>query len=468
MRVLLVKPHTAADEIIPPIALGYLAQAIRPDHEPVVLDCLKEQCGIERIRELAPQFDVIGITVFTKDLALCRDYLAAAKSANPRIVTVCGGPHPSAVPDETARYYAGACDYAFIGESEQSFPMLLSHLEAGNPPLQEIPGLCWMEDGAPRSTPCIVRQDLDSFDVAWDLMPPASYPEAPHGAFYKQYPIAPIITSRGCPFHCTFCGGFVVSGRKIRQRSVGHVLDEIALLHDTYGVREIHIEDDNFTFRKDYVLEFCARLRERFPGITWTCPNGVRIDTLDEEMLAAMKASGCYALSLGIESGNNDTLKAMKKSLTVEKTLEKIAMIARSGIMLNAFFILGYPGETPAHIERTIEFACSLPLKRASFANFQPLPGTEAFDDLVKAGELTFDSWEQFRPSLQSTVWCPRGFTTDQLAWYRRKALLSFYLRPRIVWEFVKGINSWHHFLYILKRAVRWLTFSGGKTGSQP
>ncbi len=164
---------------------------------------------------------------------------------------------------------------------------------------------------------------------------------APHGAFFKQYPVAPIITSRGCPFHCTFCGGHIISGRKIRQRSIKNVMSEIELLYRDYGVREIHIEDDNFTFRKDYVLEFCNHMRSKFPNLTWTCPNGVRIDTLDEEMVEAMRSSGCYALSIGIESGSDKILKLMKKSLNIQKIAEKIEMLKKFDIDINAFFIPG-------------------------------------------------------------------------------------------------------------------------------
>lgn len=461
MRVLLIKMNTEADEIIPPISLGYLASTILDKNHVKILDCLKEDIGHEDIEDFASQFDVAGITLFTKDLTLCRQYLQSLKNSNPKIITFLGGPHPSAVPEETLNLYDGLCDYVFIGESEISFPKLINYLKDGNPNPETIEGICFKKDGKIIKSPPVCVEPIDNFRVAWELIPPNSYPEAPHGAFYKNFPIAPIITSRGCPFHCTFCGGHIISGRKIRQRNVDNVIDEIKLLYEKFGVREIHIEDDNFTFKKDYVMNFCKKIKELFPDLTWTCPNGVRIDTLDEEMLHAMKSSGCYALSFGIESGNNDTLKSMRKSLTVEKIREKMEMIAKADIDLSGFFILGYPGETKKHIENTINFACSLPLKRASFANFQPLPGTEAYHYLVDNGLLKIDQWEHFNPSLQSTIWSPPGFSLKELAWYRRKALLKFYLRPRIIYNFFKNIRNIKHFFYIFKRALRWLIFTG-------
>ncbi|MCX7991065.1 MAG: B12-binding domain-containing radical SAM protein [Proteobacteria bacterium] len=464
MNILLIKMNSPADEIIPPISLGYLASGVLDRHNVTILDNLKEKLSLEEISEKVRKFDIAGITLFTKDLSLCKKYLKTIKSANPNCITVLGGPHPSALPEETMFFFKDLVNYLLVGESETGFPKLINFIESGKPELNEIEGLVYIKDGSIKKNTPICIENIDNFKIAWQLIPPDSYPQAPHGAFFKQFPIAPIITSRGCPFHCTFCGGHIISGRKIRQRSVDNVIEEIGLLYKNYGVREIHIEDDNFTFRKDYVLEFCSKLKSNFPDITWTCPNGVRIDTLDEEMISAMKSSGCYALSIGIESGSNRILKLMKKSLTVEKTKEKVEMLKKFDIDINAFFILGYPGEKKEDIEKTINLALSLPLKRASFANFQPLPGTESYYNLIKEGLLKIDHWEKFSPSLQSTIWSAPGFTVRELAWYRRKALLKFYLRPRIMWHFLKGIRNLQHFYYIFKRAYRWLTYTGEKT----
>lgn len=458
-----MKMNSPADEIIPPISLGYLASTIRKKHNVKILDCLKENLTIEQVEKYAKDYQVVGITLFTKDLSLCKKYLENIKKANADIITILGGPHPSAVPEETLTFFKDLVNYIFIGESEIGFPKLIDFIELGEPPLDKIEGLAYIRNNKIYKNPPVCPENIDDFQITWDLIPPDTYPMAPHGAFFKQYPIAPIITSRGCPFHCTFCGGHIISGRKIRQRTVDTVISEIKLLYEKFGVREIHIEDDNFTFRKEYVLEFCEKLKANFPDLTWTCPNGVRIDTLDEEMILAMKSSGCYALSIGIESGSDRILKLMKKSLNVQKIKEKIEMLKRFNIDINAFFILGYPGETKEDIKKTIDFALSLPLKRASFANFQPLPGTDAYNELLNKGELKIDHWEKFSPSLQSTIWAPPGFTVSDLVWYRRKALLKFYLRPKIFVDFIKNIKNIEHFYFVFKRALRWLTFTGEK-----
>lgn len=464
MNVLLIKMNTAADEIIPPISLGYLASSLQKESDVLVVDCLKERKGLDGIKKIAQGFDLVGISLFTKDLAICRNYLSVLKESYPGIKSVLGGPHPSASPEETLEFFGSLCDYVLAGESEIGFTQLVKYLGKGSPPPELVEGLCFRNNGQILKNPVCLHENIDDFKVAWEQMPPNTYPEAPHGAFYRQFPTAPIITSRGCLFHCTFCGGHIVSGRKIRQRSVDNVIDEISLLCGKYNVREIHIEDDNFTFNKEYVMEFCKKVKKNFPDITWTCPNGVRIDTIDEEMLQAMIDSGCYSLTFGIESGNDDTLVSMKKGLSVEKITKKIQMIKSFNIEINGFFILGFPGETVKKINQTIKFACSLPLKRASFANFQPFPGTDDFKKIKENGLLNISYPEKFNPSLQSTIWSPLGISKRRLMWLRRKALLKFYLRPAIISSFIAEIKTKKHFFYIFKRALRWLTFSGTKT----
>ncbi len=463
MRLALIKVLSVADEIVPPVGLGYLAEAARrAGHEAAIIDALKEELGeaalLARLRDLSP--DAVGVLLFTKDLGIVRSLLRGVRRALPRAVTIVGGPHPSAVPTETLDYFGDSLDYAFAGEAETGLPLLLSRVASGSvADAHAVPGLVWRDGIAARANPRTFEDDLDARRVAWDLIPPGSYPRAPHGAYFRQFPVAPVVTSRGCPFHCTFCAAECVSGRKIRRRSVENVVDEIAFLRGRHGVREIHIEDDNFTGKKEYVLSFCESLRRAAPGVTWTCPNGVRIDTLDREMLEAMKASGLYFLSVGVESGCDRILRAMKKSLTREKIEEKVRLVHEAGIGVSGFFMLGLPGETAAEMEETVRFALRLPLSRASFANFQPFPGCEEFARLRESGELPVD-WESFAPTLQSTTYSPRGTTVGDLRRLRKRALWRFYSRPRVAWGMLREVRSLDHARWVMRRGFRWLTIS--------
>ena len=236
------------------------------------------------------------------------------------------------------------------------------------------------------------------------------------------------------------------------------VIDEIKVLYHDYGIREIHIEDDNFTFNHDLVRELCGKLKENNLNITWTCPNGVRLDTLTEDLLLTMKEAGLYFISVGIESGSDKILRDMKKNLTTAKIREKIELIKRCGLGVSGFFIIGYPTETKEDMMDTINFAISLDLKRALFSLFKPFPGVEITNELIRRGEwknVSDEEWARF--VLADAVYAPPGFTLKEMKKLRLMALLRFYFRPKIVVGFLLDIKGFNHWLVVLKRMYSWL-----------
>lgn len=316
MRILLVRPVTAKKKslnVIPPIGLGYLATAAREAgfSDVLILDCVREKFNFEafaeKIRQVSP--DVIGFQVFSHDISSLQESLKIVKIIKPNVVTIAGGPHPSGLPKEILKRFFNL-DFAFKGEAEIGFPLLLEKLSknkkfVSSPSssfFKKIPGLIWRRSQTEiEVNPQIFPNNLDELGLpAWN--------------FFKNLPIAPIMATRGCPFECTYCARNTVTGRKVRKRSVDNVISEIEFLYRKYGVREIHILDDNFTINKEYTKEFCTKLLLKDFKISWCCPNGVRLDTLDLETLKLMKKSGCYYISLGIESGSDRILKLMKKN----------------------------------------------------------------------------------------------------------------------------------------------------------
>lgn len=500
LKVFLIKPYCQADEMIPPLGLGYLATAIRARHEVEIIDGLKEELTTDKFSQLLRDKnpDVCCFQVFTFQIPQVLEYLEVARASNQDLKIILGGPHPSADAEHIFELFPTA-NWAFKGEAELGLSQLLDLLvddKLNEEALANVPGLIWKiaeknaeekiakenaenkkpaeitaEESAEKTatkkvTPTITVVNEQNFHCdlndlgwpAWDLLEPQTYPLAPHGAFFKNYPIAPIIITRGCPFSCTYCSGHLVSGKAIRARSAEDVIGEIKLLYEQYGVREIHIEDDNFTFRRELVMDFCRELKANNLNITWTCPNGVRLDTLDEELLLTMKDAGLYSLSVGIESGSDKILRDLKKSLNKDVIREKIALIKKCGLEVIGFFIIGYPTEKLDDILATINFACELPLKRASFALFKPFPGTEITKNLLATGEIqpmSVANWAKF--ILADAVYAPPGFTTKQMKQLRRRAIVSFYFRPTIMWRFIHEIRSWAHFKLIIKRIISWL-----------
>jgi len=462
MKILLVKPTRDTDGITPPLGLGYLATALRPRHEVRIVDGPKERLNPGKFERILKDYrpGLVGFSVVAKDLYLAAGYLEQVRENLPEAVTVAGGAQPSSEPENTYYTCRSSIDYIFVGEAEKGLPMLADRLEDNRRTLDlnSIPGLFWKEGNEFKRNPVYLEQDLDTLGFpAWDLMDPRTYPPAPHAAFARQFPVATIIASRGCPYDCEFCAAKKILGRKIRRRSVDDVVEEIALLVGDFGVREIHIIDDNFTLDRDYVLDFCEKVSRRFPKLSWACPNGVRLDTLDRELLENMARSGCYALAMGIESGNQEVLDKAGKRQSLETVREKVEMIHRAGILAIGFFILGFPGETIEQMKETVKLSMRLPLTRAQYMFYHPIPGTDIYHRLLREHPENFRSPYS---SFEKVAYIENGIDEKYFKRIQRSAFFRFYLRPRQFVHLLRSIKSPGHAYFIMKRIVRWMVMS--------
>jgi radical SAM superfamily enzyme YgiQ (UPF0313 family) len=453
MKVLLVQPKNRSYVIMPNLGLGYLAAILRQSgHEVAILNCLLEKLSAKDFKERIPAIspDVIGFQLFSYDLNIVKEYLVAARETIPNVTLVAGGPHPSGDPEGTLSYLP-ELDYVFKGEAEIGFPLLLRRLAGDDLPVAAIPGLAYYVDsGKIRTNPPAFVQNLDTLPMpAWDLLQPETYPEAPHGAFTRSFPTAPIITSRGCPCHCTFCAGQTINSRQMRMRSLESVMNELTLLHGR-GIREFHIEDENFTINKERTLKFCRLLEQQNLGMSWSLPSGVRIDSLDAEMLDAMEAAGCYSMALGIEFGSDRVMTLTCKELDTATVEARLGLFKGRKIKTTGFFLFGIPGESIREIEATIDFSLRLPLDRAQFNNFIPMPGSTLWDKLKKDGKLDEVSWDRF--FVHDVAYSRGGIASGCLKRLQRKAYISFYLRPRIIRGLISEIRSWRHLLFLIKR----------------
>jgi radical SAM superfamily enzyme YgiQ (UPF0313 family) len=342
-----------------------------------------------------------------------------------------------------------------MGESEIGLPKLIRYIESGNTiDLNSIEGLSYRMGGNVIVNKRAHLNNLDDIPFpSWDLIDPRTFPVAPQGSFSKSLPIAPIITSRGCPFQCTYCAVVVTTGRNFRMRSVDNIIEEIKYLQKNFGIKEIHIEDDNFTLVKSRVIEFCERLKEENIHINWACPNGVRLDTLDRELLQSMEAAGCYSFAVGIESGSPEIVSDMKRKETVEIMIEKTNLIASATkIRMTGFFMMGYPSETRSDMEKSIKLSLKVPLHRAQFSNFLPLPGTEIYNRLIQRGDITAESmkWDLFQNN--RVVYTPEGISEKELRKIMRKAFARFYFRLPVILGLLGEIHSLGQSRTIIRR----------------
>ena len=459
MRVLLVRPPASTFNVSPPIGLGYLATALRSENHSVeVLDCTKHEMtpeGFKQFLQVEPAYDIYGFQTYSCEVNQVRSCLQIVREVVPSAVRVIGGAHPSGSPDCLNEIVEA--DFAFIGEGEISLAQFCNTLAGSSAPhWQSVPGLLWRDGGTMRRTVRYAESDLDKLGFpAWDLINPNTYPAAPHGGFARYFPVAPLIISRGCPYSCTFCGTKNVTGMKMRYRSPGHVIEEIRMLQRQYKVREIHVEDDNFSAVRREVKRFCEAMIQAQMDIPWYCTSGLRIDLIDLEIAVLMRKAGCYSATIAIESASQRTLNHMKKNLNLAEVPGQIRVLRDAGFDLNALFILGYPTETREDIEQTIRYAMKLDVQRAQFSNFLPIPGTEAYEYVKRRGEI--DHLDQAQLHTADIPYSPPGISRRELKWLQRKAFLRFHLRPRIFWNTVRNIQSLSHLRYLARRVVDYI-----------
>lgn len=463
MKVLLATPYQNIEPyILPNLGLGYLASSIRNSGFDIqYLDCLKEKVYAKEWELLLRKnsYDFIGLQMYSYTYNIVKDMLKVAKKIQPNAITVVGGPHPNALPKETLEDNI-EIDFLIHGEGEIALPELIStpNISSNFEALSKIPNLAWRDkNGDSQVNKREYIENLDNISwPAWDLMNPKSYPKLSHGLINRGYPIAPIFSTRGCPFKCSYCSSHANMGSKLRKRTPSNVVDEIEYLVNEYGVNEIHFEDDNFTFYNDFAKEVCQLLIDRKLHISWSCPNGVRLDSLDIELLKLMEKSGCYSFALGIESASDRILKLMKKGNSIDKMREKIRLIAENTkIRMTGFIIVGYPGETMEDLKKTERMVLSEPLHRVATGIFLPLPATKVYEDLVKQGKIPekYD-WNKLSP-YDEDVYTDGTLTPEQIFKAKQRIHLKFYLRPRIL----IGILSEIHSLKQLKIAFKMLLF---------
>lgn len=464
MKILLVVPFQNIEPyILPNLGLGYVASAMKKNnHDVMLLDCLKEAVDAVGWRKYLQkgQYDLVGIQMYSYTHDTVKEMLHAAKDVLGDVVTVVGGPHANALPEQILQDNA-EIDYVIHGEGEKALPELAVAIQhSSEVSLSHIKNLAWRKADQVIVNDREFIENLDELGIpAWELMHPNTYPVLSHGLLNRAHPIAPIFTSRGCPYGCTFCSAHRNMGAKIRYRTPSKIVDEIELLVNKYGVKEVHFEDDNFTFKKEFASEVCQSIIDRKIRVHWACPNGVRLDSLDVELLQLMEHSGCYSFALGIESGSDRVLRLMRKGTKTQAMREKIRLIAENTkIRMTGFFIFGFPGETEEDLRQTTDLIMNEPLHRISGGPFVPLPGTKIFSELVAEKKIPdkYD-WNLLSPYEEKNIFVSGTIGKMELLKYIHNIHLKFYLRPRVMFGILRELHSFEQIKTAFKMLLLWL-----------
>ncbi|MBW1741773.1 MAG: cobalamin-dependent protein [Deltaproteobacteria bacterium] len=385
---------------------------------------------IEETKRFRP--DIIALTAVTPAIIKTARLASRIKDIYPSIPIVIGGPHFTAVPEQTLMDYP-VFDYGVVGEGEETVIDLVEALSAGRIP-SDVPGVAFRQNGnihfAPPRAPI---KDLDALPFpAWDLLD--GFPEQYHPALfkYKRLPSTHIISARGCPNQCIFCDTSVFS-RRIRFHSPAYVLEMVGYLVRDFNIKEIIFEDDQFLIKKERVAKICEGLLRAKWGISWCCSGRVN-SVNDLALLKLMKRSGCWQISYGIESASQKILDFAKKAITVDQIDKAVRLTHEAGILSKGYFMFGLPHETEKTMANTIRFAKRIPLTDISVFMLTPFPGSEMYEIADQHGTMEKD-FEKM--NVLDVVYIPKGLSKEKLLHYQRRFMKEFYLRPRIIRNYV-------------------------------
>lgn len=428
LHTLLLRPPPrqpgAGGLLVPPLGLAGLASVLMSRGYPVtLLDAYGE--GLTwaeteaRVRALKP--DVLGLSAMTpvRDVAY-----RAARLLRPHAKhLVMGGPHPTAVGAQVFQECA-EIDSLIEGEGEETLPRLLDALASEGPATRHlrapVPGVITRDwQGGPGLDP-----DPDALPFpARHLLPNHRY----RYPLATRSPLTTLITSRGCPWRCTFCDQ-AVTGRKWRERSPDNVLEELALI-ERQGFRYVCIYDDNFTLDARRVEDICRGMMKRNIRLDWKCE--ARVDGVNRELLQLMARAGCKTIAYGLETANQVGLDALKKDSTVAEAEAALRLTRRAGIEIMAYVLLGIPGESPALARHTLDFCEKEGVSYVQFSTLSAIPGTQLYTEAERNGWISkADIRSPFDDDLERATIIAPGWTEENLRSMVQETWRRFYLRP--------------------------------------
>jgi len=448
LRIALVWPYGYDTEYVMPLSLGYLKGNISKKHDVRIIDCsflgIKSP-GLEKIfEEFRPE--VVGVSSWSPMYEEAIRVVKLAKSIDSNATTIIGGAHATSYPDHVLQN--PDVDFVMRGEAEFSFTRFIEELENGKN-WNLVPGLAFRSKKGITKNDFSFVTDIDKISIPdYDAINLEGYLKAGYRFSTSHKRNAPVWITRGCPYRCSFCSAGLLNGKIIRKHSIAYMLNMVKHLYHEKGIRYINIIDDNFTFHVEYAKDFCKAVKElNLKDLRFGTPNGIRAQRTDPELFKLMKDAGWEYLVIAPESGSLDTLKRMNKDLDPKIFPEKIREIKEAGLKVHGFFIIGYPGETDADLKQTSILLRKCKLNFFFLNNFQPLPGTPVYDELVKNGEIE-DGLLPKNYSSGERVYVPKGLKDFNFAKFVLKEYLYLLfsnplnipyvikvIGPRMIWK---------------------------------
>lgn len=441
----------------PSIGIAYIAAVLRENgHDVKVVDAYVNSHTLKEIMDMVEKYapSVVGMSVLTPSADIVYEISKNIRTILPYITIVMGNMHASLFSDDILT--KGCADFVVHREGEITMIELLKAIENKNG-IESVKGVSFKKNNVVVNNPMMPHiEDLDALPFpAWDLFPMDKYSTDPRTEVKKGAVEMTILATRGCPNQCTFCSSRTDRslGSHYRMRSPKSVVDEMVYMNENYGSDIFSFADLAFPLVKKHAVDLCNEIINRGldKKIKWVTE--CRVKPLDEELLVLMKKAGCVRLCFGIESGNNEILKLLKKNFTVEDVKKAVRIAHEAGLEIDGMFMIGLPGETAETITETIEFAIELNVRYAIFNIFVPYPGCELYDTLKAQGKIHCNKWSDFTsyPTYSGgiPVYVPDGLSKEKLMELQTKAMRRFYLRPKFILNEFKNfkINKMLHYI---------------------
>ncbi len=457
MRIILASPEAKvwSSRKHIPLGLGYLAAVLREaGHDVIIYDAAIEDepvtWYIDKAAAEGKPYTFIGITATTPLINDAWEMAATAKQRG--LITILGGPHLTIMPGESLGPEHPYVDYTFRGEAEHGIVEFADALTKGEKPEdRDIPGLNYRRDGEVFISPISpIIEDLDSLPFpAHDLFKIDRYTNLqpltdgldPHARSFT------ILTSRGCPYQCTFCSK-PVTGNTWRGRSVENVVEEWRWLVEDLHATEIGVTDDIWNLKLPRAKELCRQLIARgLNNVPWITVHGMKVNHADPELFHLMKAAGAKRVGFGVENGDPWMLRnVIRKGQTLDQVRNAFRWAKAAGLQTMGFFIFGMPRDTEESMEKTIRLALELDPDLANFMLAAPFPGTKMWDMIEEEGNVFADEWRDLAihdAKARFTI-NDDSYDPDLVLKKWRQAYRRFYLyRPKRVWEKVSKKSFW-------------------------
>lgn len=425
----------------PPLNLLIIAGALKDRNITVDLldlDLVEKDKIYEKLEKRLESFkpSLVGVTFTTALFGQCVRIAETIKNWNKDVIVVAGGAHASSKPESLLAQTP--YDMAIVGEGEFALAEVIATPREQWP---SISGIAY-KDGKGEIVKTEKRlfiQNLDELPFPmYELINIYDYNVPP--SFRRKAPVAPMETSRGCVWGCTYCNKSVF-GRNFRIKSPERTVKEIGHLVEL-GYKEIHINDDMLTTNKERVKKICRLLIEKGIKVVWACPNGIRADSIDKELISLMKQAGCYRVSFGVESGNQKVLDGIEKAQTLAQVLEAFRICREVGMISYGFFMFGLPDDTEETMQETIDFAKKCNPDVAKFGIMVPLPSTPVYEQW-KGKYIISEDWNNYNFHKGTFIYNHPTLSHAIINKYYKKAYREFYLRPTyIVRRALRGVRT--------------------------